>query len=232
MTCGIYLLGFTGTHKVYVGQSLNIEERFKKHIKKLVNKDHSINMNMAYKEFGLPEIEILEECLEEKLNELENYHINLWNAVDDGFNTLYHAEDSPNKRGEEHGMSKYTNEQIKKVFFLLVEQSEIPFKEIAGLTGVSFDTVCQISIGTVHLWLKKEFPVEYAKLEKLIGHRDNHTSAKYKGIQYPLLIDPIGNTYNIENIRQFAKEHGINQGHLGQVLRGKEKAHKGWRLAP
>ena len=32
MTIGIYLLRFNGTHKVYVGQSINIEKRYTDHL--------------------------------------------------------------------------------------------------------------------------------------------------------------------------------------------------------
>lgn len=232
MTCGIYLLSFKDTSKVYIGQSLHIEDRFAKHINKLLSNSHSVKMIAAYKEFGLPELEILEECVEEKLNELENYHIKLWNAVDNGFNSLYHAEDVPiiHLCGEDHGMSKYSNEQIKEVFFLLVEKPELIGTDIEKITKVSLGMIRMVASCSNHLWLKKEFPIEYAKLEKLMGTRVKH-SAKDRGIAYPLIKDLQGNTYNVENTGQFARDHNLDQGNLYNVLRGVRKSHKGWTLA-
>ena len=32
MTCGIYKLVFNGTAKIYIGQSLNIESRYRDHV--------------------------------------------------------------------------------------------------------------------------------------------------------------------------------------------------------
>lgn len=39
-----------------------------------------------------------------------------------------------------------------------------------------------------------------------------------------------GVSYTVENTSQFAKDHKLNNAHLVQVLRGKEKQHKGWKL--
>lgn len=236
MTCGIYLLGFKGTPKVYIGQSLHIEDRYADHCSFLKKNKHSVKMNAAYKEFGFPELEILEEgsYTEKELNELENYHIKLWNAVDDGFNKLHYAEDMPNKCGEDNGHSKYTNEQIKKVFFLLIEKQEMLFKEIAEITDVSVDVVSGVSKLSAHLWLKKEYPVEYTILENLVGTRNSHfgrhKSAKAQGIIYPLIMDPAGNIYNVENTCQFARDHGLDQSHLWEILRGKGRTYRGWKL--
>lgn len=64
MTCGIYLLRFTGLDKVYIGQSLNIEQRYRKHLQFLRNQDTKANYRMkaAYLLYGAPQLEILCEC--------------------------------------------------------------------------------------------------------------------------------------------------------------------------
>ena len=37
-------------------------------------------------------------------------------------------------------------------------------------------------------------------------------------------------TFVVDNISKFAKEHSLNAGALGEVLRGLSSQHKGWKL--
>ena len=59
---------------------------------------------------------------------------------------------------------------------------------------------------------------------------NKNKTLKERGIVYPNILSPLGISYTVENTSQFAKEHGLNNGHLVQVLKGQEKQHKGWRL--
>ena len=95
MTCGIYLLRFNGTKAVYVGQSINIEERYSSHIRYMRAKTTSHKLQYAYDTYGIPTLEILVECDKELLNETENEAIAIFNSVENGFNTLSNAEDLP-----------------------------------------------------------------------------------------------------------------------------------------
>ena len=49
---------------------------------------------------------------------------------------------------------------------------------------------------------------------------------------YPKILSPDGIEYEITHLSDFAKEHGLHQGNMSQVLNGKRKQHKGWSLAP
>lgn len=44
------------------------------------------------------------------------------------------------------------------------------------------------------------------------------------------MVSTTGEIFEVNSIRGFAREHNLNQGHLGAVIRGKEKQHKGWVL--
>lgn len=44
------------------------------------------------------------------------------------------------------------------------------------------------------------------------------------------LISPEGIEYTCTNRNKFAKEHDLNSGHLGAVIRKQESQHKGWKL--
>jgi len=100
MTIGIYKLNFKGTDKVYIGQSKNIESRFNSHISALRAGYSTKKLLEAYNSFGTPTIEILCECRIEELNDFENETIEIYNAVDNGFNASYTAGNYPPNPGQ------------------------------------------------------------------------------------------------------------------------------------
>lgn len=231
MTCGIYLLTFKGTEKLYVGQSFNIESRFSSHLSHLRCSTHSRKMNAAYKEYGLPSLEIETECEEDQkiLNSQENYYIDLWDAVNNGFNSMCLAENTPKSilLGENNPNCKISNLQVKHVLSLLISEELYSYKEISSITEVAIPTIADIASLRSHKWLSKEMPVEY---KELISSTINRNSAVYKGITYPLIISPTGEIFQVTNTSQFAKEHLLDNGHLGKVLNGKALSHKGWKV--
>ncbi len=228
MTTGIYKLNFTGTDKVYIGKGKSIEGRLCDHLRNLRNKEHSKKMNSAYAEFGMPTLEVLCECLESELNEFENETIEIYDSVDNGFNTLYCAEDMPTggPSGDLNGKSKYSNSKIIEVFNLLV--SRLSLKEVVTLTNVSYDVVSDVSSGVRHSWLAEEFPEKYATMLSYVGNR---RLASMRGVVYLKLLSPVGIVYTVENIRAFAREHELSASALCSVLNGKHIQHKGWKLA-
>lgn len=307
MSIGIYKLNFTGTDKVYIGQSRRLEKRLAEHLALFRSGNHSRKMQAAYLEFGSPTLEVLCECTIEELKEFENETIEIWDAVNNGFNSAYKAGEYAPMYGELHGNSKYSNLQILEVLDLLVQYPPLTFNDITKITGVSLYVISDISSIKTHNWLLEASPIKYNLLVSLKGNRNkgdtstssvysnskiievfnlltedtliglhtisnitkvsycvvasissgnNHTwlkdmypdkykllinrkglrssvsnSAISKGIVYPLIQDPDGNMYSINNTRKFAMEHNLNPSHLGKVLNGKAKTHRGWKLA-
>ena len=229
MTIGIYILKFHGTDKVYVGQSLRIEERFNKHKLKLTNGLANYKLMDAYSKYGYPILEVIVETdIDEDLDTLENEAIEIYDAVNNGFNINSKAGGGGiGLQGEAHGNSRYTNSDILKVFKFLIE--DIPFKDILSNTGVSVHTIRDISKGKTHRWLKNEFPIEYEKMLSLKGNREKNT-AKDRGIIYNPILSPEGELYTIDNLTAFAIKYNLNPSHLSGVLHGLRKTHKGWKL--
>ena len=95
MTQGIYKLVNTVNEQMYVGQSINIEQRFKEHIGMLEgNKHHAYklqefyNKNKAKKGFKVT-YGIIEEIDNEKhLNAREKHYIDFYDAHKNGFNSI------------------------------------------------------------------------------------------------------------------------------------------------
>lgn len=238
MTIGIYLLRFTGTDKVYVGQSVNIEKRFKQHLNSLKTEASNSKLLEAYKNFGSPNIEILCDCTIEELNTVEKEAIEIFNAVEHGFNIYEDANSAPNKKGADSGNSKYSKEQIIDTFNYLVDCPEKTFEEIQELTSVSSSVIGKISCLSLHTWLQEYFPDKYLRLRTLVHNRrkpgivSDKLSAKTRGIVYPRIKDPKGLIHYIDNATKFAKEYGLAANHLIEVLNGIRKSHKGWKLCP
>jgi len=241
MTIGIYCLKFKGTDKVYIGQSCNIERRFKQHLNSIKNNTANKKIQEVYEKYGYPSLLVLTECSLDELDFLEEEAICLYNSANEGLNIYEHANEAPSGRyGEDAGASKFSNKQIIEAFFMLIGDTYYPATDISFKTGVSVAVVMQISCGGLHRWLQDKYPDEYKVLQEKKGTR--HTDAinlisqklgaKNLGITYPKIKSPKGEVFEIENAYRFAKERGLAGNHFQEVLNGHRKSHKGWKICP
>lgn len=241
MTIGIYKLIFEGTDKVYIGQSKNIEYRFREHKYALRNGLSSKKLLQAYTEYGEPVgYEILCECEVTELDTLENEAIELYSSYTNGFNSFRTEGGSiRGNSGIEHWNQKYSKTKILRVFSRIYRQLHIPYADIAKMERVNVSLVNNIALGTHHLWLKQEYPDKFQlmldskRLRKTITGK---TIGKVTG-SVPKLISPKGEMFEITNIRQFCITHPDFQSNmdnarsaLGKLIKGRIKAYKGWKL--
>lgn len=89
--CGIYKITNKATGEVYIGQSVNIAQRWKQHIKcglgidaSSTNKLYNIMQNTGVWNFTF---EVLEECSRDKLNEKEKFWIEMYQSNKIGLNS-------------------------------------------------------------------------------------------------------------------------------------------------
>lgn len=231
MTTGIYKLNFKGTDKVYIGQSSNIAGRFAMHCYAFRDKSASKKLQAAYDIYGYPELEILVECIDQvELDESEDAAIELYDSVVNGFNTLNKSNEIPKGYGELNGRSRHSNKKVEEVFFLLISDPNILFKSISELLLVPQDLVRRISSGSNHSWLATKYPEEYAYLMSLKHTRKSHSRVLDKLL--PPIVSPEGEVHTIQvgKVREFCESRNLDRSHLGNVLKGKEKQHKGWKL--
>lgn len=230
MTCGIYKLSFPGYSKCYIGQSVNIEQRFSNHIYRLKNNTHNYKVQEVYTNHGLPTLEIILECSPEELNDAEKDAINIYDSINNGLN----ISNEPNifQCGEHNGYSKNSNQKIREVFHLLLDLSN-SYKEIEKITGVSISTIRHISNCEAHLWLEQEFPKEYIIMKSYRGtlRQSASNSAKKLGITYPKVINPISEEVcEIANANAFARAHNLDPSYFIKLLNGKALSCKGWKV--
>lgn len=225
MTTGIYLLTFSGTYKVYVGLSLNIEKRYVNHISNMKNNSSCLKLQEAYNIYGVPEYIIHKECSPSELNKWEVLTIAEFNSVSDGFNSMLGGDAS---YGENAAGAKYTNIQYIEILRYLANTS-LSNKDIAEACHVPESVVRHISSLDRHYWLSEASPEDYKKLHELrrIG---NKNCAKARGINYPKVRSPDGAIHEVFNLTQFSKLHGLQSGPLSAVLNGRTLSHKGWTV--
>lgn len=88
--CGIYKITNKKDNKVYIGQSVNIEDRLRNHIKAGLGINSSNNkLYTAMKKDRIENFsfEVIELCEKNRLNERERYYIQVYNSVEDGYNS-------------------------------------------------------------------------------------------------------------------------------------------------
>lgn len=120
---GIYKITNKVNNKIYIGQSRDIQKRWKEHKLSCFNEnvsDYESKKNKAFRKYGLDNFtfEIIEEIEIEKLNEREIYWIEKLNSVSDGYNTS-NGGHAPNLKGEYHSQAKNNQKEIDRLIILL-----------------------------------------------------------------------------------------------------------------
>jgi group I intron endonuclease len=225
MAVGIYKLNFTGTNKCYIGQSVNITKRFNEHINSMRKGIAKHKLQEAFSKYGLPTLEIIVDDLsEEELDSTEFEAIQIYDAVNNGFNTL-EFPGNPDIRGHKSIHAKLDKNQYIEIFRLLAD-TDMQIVDIADAMDTTKDIVGGIFIGKSHFWLYEEYPEYATKIlkKRTIGRYYTKTSLEDR-----VLISPSNKVYELSNIREFCREHDLQPAHISAVLIGKRKSHKGWK---
>lgn len=238
MTIGIYSLYWKIPDLVYIGQSVEIETRFIRHLWEMKNGSHSNNkVQRAYNKYGSPELVILEKCLTNQLNELEIVYTYEFDSIKSGLNII---EAGGQASGINAANSKYSKFQILKIFILLYKTS-LSGKEISNRVKVPEHVVSDIMCGRSHYWLQERYPEKFAMISEMTKERCSRRirgiikEEKYKGT----LLSPFGVRYEIVSIRQFVENNLILFGStdvkvvcqgVRRVLTKMRGQYKGWTL--
>jgi len=111
--CGIYKIENLINHKVYIGSSKDINNRFRLHKYHLINnKHHNLHLQSSYNKYGINKFrfDILEECKENELIKQEQEKLDLFKMFTFVYNTGC-CVDNP-KRGTH--LSKETKQKMSK----------------------------------------------------------------------------------------------------------------------
>lgn len=109
---GIYKIENLYNGKVYIGQSVNIENRWQSHIHALEINEHSNkHLQNSWNKYGSSVFifTVLEECTEDKLTEREQYWIDYYGGINSDKN--YNNRDAGNKGS----LSAETKEKLREI---------------------------------------------------------------------------------------------------------------------
>lgn len=221
----VYKLYYDTCPEVYIGiTSRSLSSRISQHFTELRGgQHHSHKLQSAYSKYGLPNFTELAMCTtQHEACELEKYYISKYNSFVCGFNCTAGGEGTG--MGEDSPTAKYLLEDYLCVVTLLANTA-LTAKEVSDETGVSVHVVRQISSGKTHGYIKDILPEEYAQMLAKNKYAQRH----YR--DYPPVVSPTGQLYEVSNANEFCRVHGLKQGNFTQLLNGKAKSCCGWKLA-
>lgn len=124
--CGIYMIQNVVNNKIYIGQAEDIGLRWSYHMSLLKQGKHpSVYLQQAVTKYGIENFSftIIEECLEEELNTLEQYYIFCLETTDRrvGYNRQYGGQtnrpcrETRDKMAKAHLGKKHSEETKRKI---------------------------------------------------------------------------------------------------------------------
>lgn len=123
-TCGIYMVCNKINGFVYIGQSIDIDNRWKQHRRELKNNSH-VNQHLqnAWNKYGKENFDfvIIEECVECDLNDREIYWIKAYDSCNNGYNmteggnNTRPSQEVIKKLSESHKGIKQSDETRRKI---------------------------------------------------------------------------------------------------------------------
>lgn len=141
----VYRLYFEGDEKSYVGSASNFNNRYRQHIKELLDGIHSNRLlQFAFNKFGVLAFkwEILERDIpNKKLLARENYYILKYKACTEGYNQAYSTN---NAKGNEVFVNEYVNLDDNDVIERFLEKHEVEIREI-HCKGAKYDGIRKVN---------------------------------------------------------------------------------------
>ena len=200
---------------VYIGQTVNLNNRHYRHIKidpyDDTLKEYNYPLSRGIRKYGEDNYEliILEEgLLREQLNEREKYWIKYYNTYYDGYNQSL--------GGSNPVMVKHDEEEIDKVIDLL-KNTTLSLQEIADECKISLTHVYNINIGKRRKRDNVKYPIRSSLAKGTRGIKFSQQECKE-------IHDFILNNPKI-TFKEIAKKYNCSDYTIRQINRGKTKAY-------
>lgn len=216
--CGIYKITNQLNNKFYIGQSVNIKNRWKQHR----SSNDNMPIHLAIRKYGVDnfKFEIIEECQQDELDEREIY----WIGYYDGYNNknCYNAT-----RGGEGAMHpvKLTDEQVIEIIKLL--QQGLTNTVIASYFDVSIKTISDINVGKSRAIEGMIYPIRKNKYgEKQLIKKEKEFTESGKLVQKyhsNVVLQYDRNTNELikefPSIREAARQIGCNPNAISKAIK-------------
>lgn len=160
---GIYKITNLINNKSYIGQSVDINKRWRSEIQNAFNSNtnsYDYPLSRAIRKYGLDNFsfEIIERCERKQLNEREKYWIAYYDTYYNGYNQTLGGDTVLH-------MCKLTPEQALEIIEILAKDSkgEVNHKKLASMYNVSRDTIQGINAGRLWYNDKYTYPLHISK---------------------------------------------------------------------
>ena len=201
----IYIIKNDINDKVYIGQSINSESRFKEHCSKNTT---STYIDRAINKIGKEHFwyEILETQIE-NYNEQEKYWIKHYNSLaPNGYNISIGGEGFSG--GVDSVSSSIKNQDILDAIIKDLRNSNLNYQEIALKYNIPSDTIiCRINTGTSYRQDNLEYPIRKQKISEIINTK------KEKEIKELLKNSHL-------TFADIAKKYNISRSYVNAINRG------------
>lgn len=222
MSCGIYKYENLITHQIYIGQAIDLCERYKKHKQNISDLNHMEDFYLDLRQYGLENFsyEILEEFEvfdQDLLNELECYYIEKYNSMrPNGYNMIPGGSNGA-------GLAKSKTVYQFDLFGNFIQEF-YSAHEASRNTGIDYSSICSCcrkeKINT------KNYQWSYERNDPLI--MDIHYQANYKSRKV-LQCDKNGNIIQIyATLADAAAASGVAKSTISNVCRGIGKSGGGF----
>lgn len=155
---GIYKFENKINHRIYIGQSKNIERRYKDHLNRAKN-NHQGNsefnspLHCAIRKYGIENFNfsIVEECSEKELNEKEKYWISYYDSYNNGYNCTSGGDSS------EHSI-KFNEDFISQIQNILLTTTDT-YESIHNKYNISIGRISEINTGKIWFNQQLSYPL-------------------------------------------------------------------------
>lgn len=214
----IYIIRNYINEKVYIGQAINPEQRFKGHISDKDRKKSISAIDGAINKYGAENFyyEILEGPIE-NYNEREKYWISFFNCITPlGYNILEGGQEPPVRRGYENCKSKFTPKDVTEIKELLLNP-HLTLSEIAKKYEVSYRTISNINLGKTYFDEDVEYPI-----------RKFQCSKESPNMIKPEIVDKIiKDLLNTKiSLNQLAKKYKVNSNQIASINNGSAERYR------
>lgn len=205
--CGIYKIENLINGKVYIGQSIDIQYRFRNHKSESFNpKSNAYNtaIHRAIRKYGVDNFsfEVIEECDQDKLREREIYWIDYYGSFGNGYNLTSGGE----------GVQTTNIKQVCELW-----DKGLSVKEIARIMHCQQHTVIRIL-------------ESYSKYNRKESYRRGRENVRKKMNKPVLQYDKHGNFIKRYNsITEAAETVNIGHGDISANLSGRQKSAGGYQ---
>lgn len=169
---GIYKITNKINNKIYIGQSIEIEERIKEHKRipfRPTSPAYNYPLYQDIRLYGLDNFtfEILQECLQSELNELEIFYIQKYNSFNNGYNQTPGGDSQPlGNSSNHHILTQKEVEDIRRRYNNHEKRWDV-FEDYKH--KISRDTFAHIWTGQTWRWCMPEVFTE----ENIKWHKNN-----------------------------------------------------------